>query len=158
MLWGPILSHLINAHNERKITSMPNVIRRYALMLLFALLLGIPLSACSASNPFSSQNGVARFVGPVQNTTALIGFAVDQQAGKIAAYVCDSKNIGEWFTGKLNADGSFDLTNDSPAHLTGKLTANQVQGSFSQAGGQPLSYNAQLASDKQGIYRVNQTI
>lgn len=144
------------------------IVKRFRVCLFFTIctLLAVGLLAGCGSNPTSIQSSTStqtpsspgHFVGPVQNTTAWIGIVADQQKGKVVAYVCDSQSIGEWFSGTLKADGSFDLTSASSAHLQGTLTRSQVQGTFTPVGGSSLSFSAQPAVGKQGIYRVDEII
>src|SRR5690348_7264112 len=87
------------------------------IMILFLVV----LSACST--PISaqdSQSGTASYVGPLENSPAWIGLVVDQPQGKVLAYVCDGKAIGDWFFGALQG-GTFDLTSTAGTHLRGTV-------------------------------------
>ncbi len=133
--------------------------RSFALIVLVLVLL-LLLGACggSSAQTDASQSMVQRYVGAVSHSLALIGVVADQQTGKLAVYVCDSKTIGEWFTGHLQSDGHFALTNEAGARVEGQVTDTQVQGTFTPAGRQALAYTSQPATGQEGIYRVDQTV
>lgn len=130
------------------------------LIPLMILLLSL-LSACSmpGSSPSqAAQSQTENYVGPLANSSAWIGLVVDRQQGKVLAYVCDGKTVGDWFFGTLQSSGTFDLSSTAGTHLHGTVTQSQVQGAFTPNGSQSLTYTAAPATDEEGIYRLDQTV
>src|SRR5690349_9035318 len=122
-----------------------------------ALVCSLFISSCGPLSP-TAQDATRRFVGQVNGSSAWIGLVSNQQQGKLLAYVCQNNLLGEWFSGALHPDGTFDLTNASGAHLQGNVGDTQVQGTLRLSGSQLTPYTAPLATGNQGIYRVRQVV
>lgn len=143
--------------------------------VLVLLTLTMLVSACATSSPsVGAVPQVVSYVGAVTNQPGLIGIVADEGKGKVLAYYCDDKMIGQWFEGPLGADGKFDVTNASGSRLQGTVAGDGVSGTLHVAqaslqaplalamplqGQLPLqtSFKTTPVKGKQGIYRTQTT-
>ena len=93
-----------------------------------------------------------RFVGKVEGTDAFIG--VENRASELTAYVCDSKNLAVWMTGKVSGN-AFSAAN-GPVSMTGTLSGDgkQLTGSVALPDGSKHAFTADQAQPPAGLYEA----
>ncbi len=78
---------------------------------------------------------------------------------QVRAYLCDGKNINEWFDEGSVEETQFDLSSDSGARLRGSLNhdvdSSWISGQISLADGTVLGFGAPPARGISGLYDVN---
>jgi hypothetical protein len=93
--------------------------------------------------------------GRVEGSEAFIAFVAKD--GELAAYVCDSDTIAEWFRGPIEGN-TVELQSEGGASLTAELSADGVTGTFTPSGGEPLAFTASPAGEGAGLYRAEGTV
>lgn len=99
----------------------------------------------------SQAQSVGSYIGKVENSEAFIAVILSSDQ-KVMAYVCDSKNLAQWFTGKLE-NGSFKITLPSGRTLEGKLGSGDVSGSLTLEDSKSYAFKAIPTSGEAGLYR-----
>lgn len=150
--------------------------RQCSVIVCVLVLLGLATlgSACAGSPSVGGGSQVTKYVGAVANQPGLIGVVADKGLGKVLAYYCDDKTVGQWFEGPLGADGKFDVTDASGSRLQGTVADDGVNGTLHVAtaslqapvalaipmlGQLPLQdkFKAASVTGKQGIFRAQTT-
>lgn len=130
--------------------------------------LSAALSACGGggggTTPTQQTNATNQitgaWVGKVGGSNAFV--AVASNGREVLAYVCDGKEVSQWFHGvdgerQVNlADGSVRFR-QSGANLNATLQTNVASGTFTEPGGKPLEFTATRARGDAGLYRLEQT-
>jgi hypothetical protein len=98
------------------------------------------------------------FVGKVSGSSAFVALVVGQK-GAVVGYVCDSKKIAEWFSGRA-LSGQITLKSSGGYQLAATLSANKTSGAVTFPGPQGArhAFTARLAHRPAGLYRVQKTI
>jgi hypothetical protein len=91
------------------------------------------------------------FVGTVADTDAYIAI-VDNGAGDITAYVCDSKTVGAWAAGKLSGD-AVSATGASGLKVEGTISGSSVTGEVVLPSGGSSAFHATAASAPAGLWQ-----
>jgi hypothetical protein len=142
--------------------------RRYRLSVLAMLALVVGLvTGCTGhhapSRPAQSfpqvqtpTQAVITFLGRATDGETAVAVVTDRGAGvikrEVRAYVCDGRQVSEWFIGSM-VGNQVDLTaQGSPAHLTATLTAQQASGRVELAGGRAVDFIAAPATEVAGLY------
>lgn len=116
-----------------------------------------PTTAPVAASPAALTRG--NLVGRTSNSDTFIGIVVT--GNDVMAYVCDGKNLAQWFTGTVRGD-QLDLTAANGARLTAEMrrpggsnTLQAATGTFRDANGQSLTFTSDTAEGlgKAGLYR-----
>lgn len=94
--------------------------------------------------------GTGSYVGKVENSQAFIAVILSSDQ-KVMAYTCDSADLAQWFTGKLE-NGGFKITLPNGRTLEGKLEGNAVIGSLGLEG-KSFSFKSIASSGTAGLYR-----
>ena len=113
--------------------------------------------AASTTSPAALTRG--NLVGRASDPDAFVGIVVT--GTDVIAYICDGKNLAQWFTGTVQGD-QLDLTAANGARLTaemrrpaGSTDLQAATGSFRDANGQALTFTSNTATGlgKAGLYR-----
>jgi hypothetical protein len=104
--------------------------------------------------------GKSSLVGRTADPDAFVGIIVT--GSEVVAYVCDGKNLAQWFTGTVQGE-SISLRAENGAQLTasvrqtaGTTTLQAASGTFRDAGGRSLDFSTTAPTDslsKAGVYR-----
>jgi hypothetical protein len=114
-----------------------------------------PASPTAAATALTKES----LVGRTSNADAFVGIVVT--GSDVIAYVCDGKNLAQWFTGTVRGD-QIDLSAANGAHLTasmkrasGGTDLQTASGSFRDASGKSLDFTSTATGNlgKAGLYR-----
>jgi hypothetical protein len=114
-----------------------------------------PTKQATATNQITGA-----WVGKVQGTDAFVALA--SNGHEVLAYVCDGKDISQWFHGVAGeryvnlGDGSVRFK-QSGAKLDARLQTNVTTGTFTGVDGKRLDFTATRARGDAGLYRLEQT-
>jgi hypothetical protein len=122
-----------------------------SLCLLFTL-----VTACSPSAVEEPQaaSGPQTYIGIASGSDEIVAVTL-LDSGQAQIYVCDGEQVGEYFEGPIE-NGRINLSSARGATLEATVDGNGINGTFTLAGGTPLSFQATL-NDEAGIYVVNVT-
>jgi hypothetical protein len=120
-----------------------------------------PTATARPASPTIAPAALTRgnLVGRTSNSDAFIGIVVT--GTDVMAYVCDGKNLAQWFTGTVQGD-QLDLTAANGARLTAEMRRpagspdlQAATGTFRDANGQALTFSSEAATGlgKAGLYR-----
>ena len=142
--------------------------RRFSTGLVaLAAAAGLLLAACGGDDgggkqdaaKSTAQGAVGNFVGRASSADAFVALSVadapaQAKGGReVLAYVCNGKEIGQWFRGEAGKDGAA-LTAASGARLEAKLSANKATGTVTLSDGRKLAFDASPATGDAGLYRA----
>lgn len=102
---------------------------------------------------------VGNFVGRTGTADAFVALSLADvparaNAGREAmAYVCNGKEIGQWFRGNADKD-TVALTAPNGARLDAKLSSHKATGTVTLAEGRKLTFDAAPATGDAGLYRA----
>lgn len=111
----------------------------------------------------NSELAKGNLVGRTSNADTFVGMVVN--GDEVMAYVCDGKNMSQWFTGKVQGD-QISLSAENGAKMTASVkkstTTSEVQattGTFLDSTGQSLSFTSNATDNlgKAGLYRASGT-
>lgn len=124
------------------------------------LLAGALASSLAAGAGGSGSAASGSYVGTVKGTSAFVAVVVGKQGG-VLAYVCDSKQIAEWFKGVLAVSTSGVTLRSSGGYqiqiaVSGSRAAGTVL--FPGAYGARLAFSASRAKQPAGLYRSEKTV
>jgi hypothetical protein len=120
-----------------------------------------PTATARPASPTTAPAALTRgnLVGRTSNSDAFIGIVVT--GTDVMAYICDGKNLAQWFTGTVRGD-QVDLTAANGARLTaemrrsaGSTDLQAATGTFRDASGQSLTFSSDSATGlgRAGLYR-----
>lgn len=120
-----------------------------------------PTATARPASPTTPPAALTRgsLVGRTSNADAFIGIVVT--GTDVMAYVCDGKNLAQWFSGTVRGD-QLDLTAANGARLTAEMRrpagSNNLQaatGTFRDANGQSLTFSSDTTEGlgRAGLYR-----
>jgi uncharacterized membrane protein YgcG len=72
----------------------------------------------------------------------------------VKAYLCDGQTVSDWFVGSV-VGNDLRLSSDSGAQLEGELTRDAATGTITDPNGDPISFEAPLATGIAGLYNVD---
>jgi hypothetical protein len=98
------------------------------------------------------------FVGEAPDATAFVAVVADLPEGQgderqVKAYLCDGQSVSDWFVGSV-VGNDLSLSSDSGAQLEGQLTSDTATGTITDPNGNPISFEAPLATGIAGLYDV----
>lgn len=105
----------------------------------------VTFAACSDDD----DGDLRTFFGPLSGGDEIVGVLTTEDT--VQAYVCDGREVGEFFEGPRAGD-QIGLNSDGGARLDAVIGDDQVTGTF-QDGGAPRSFTAP-ANPNSGIYLV----
>jgi hypothetical protein len=94
------------------------------------------------------------FIGRIPNSDALIAIATKER--RVLAYVCDGKQVSEWFKGVVNDDNSLELQSKSGASLIVQINQKSAQGTLELSTGNYV-FSALPTRGKAAFYRSEGT-
>jgi hypothetical protein len=114
---------------------------------------------CAGSQQQSVPPVAGSFVGEAPDANAFVALVADLPEGdgnerQVRAYLCDGQSISDWFAGSV-AGNDLNLSSDSGAQLKGQLTSDAATGTITDPNGNPISFEAPLATGIAGLYDVN---
>ena len=116
-------------------------------------LVAVVLGACGGGS--GRDTAATSFASVVDGSDALLAVVVDQDEGKVLAYVCDGKAIATWFTGAQADDGTLALTAADGARLMGRIDGGEVSGMVTFPGDpSPHAFKAPAVLAPAGLYRT----
>jgi hypothetical protein len=126
-----------------------------AVVGLVAGLMALPGVAVSSTHP--RARGSIGYVGTVKGTHAFIGVAVHGR--RVTAYVCNSKNISQWFKGTIHG-GTATLTSHGGYVLRVTTGDHRSSGSVTFPGPAAATHHFVAARDAKpaGLYRGTKTV
>jgi uncharacterized membrane protein YgcG len=96
-------------------------------------------------------------VGEAPDADAFVAVVADVPEGgnerQVKAYLCDGQSVSDWFTGSV-VGNDLSLSSDSGAQLEAQLTSNTANGTITDPNGDPVSFEAPLATGIAGLYDV----
>lgn len=101
--------------------------------------------------PLAAATG---FTGAIPGSQAFVAFVREGQ--HVLAYVCDGQATADWFRGEVQNE-ALDLAAKSGARLQATFNAGGVGGTFTPAGGAPVSFTAGAVTAPAGLYRSEGT-
>jgi hypothetical protein len=135
------------------------MVKKYSLVVFMVVVL---LAACSPGPtvqtlfaqlppPHGAPLAKGTYAGTLSNSGVLIGLVV--QDGLAGVYICDGKEIAEWFGGAVT-DGKLNLTSPSKIHLEAVI-GESISGQVTLADGRTLPFTAIAAVEgKTGLFRL----
>lgn len=135
------------------------MVKRFAAFVLIFLVL---LTACSPAPtvqslfaqlppPKGSPLAKGTYVATLEHSGILIGLVV--QNGTVGVYICDGKEIAEWFGGPVT-NSKIDLTTPNKAHLEASV-GEKITGKLTFADGRTLTFTAiEAVEGKTGLFRL----
>ncbi|MCI0397049.1 MAG: hypothetical protein L0322_19195 [Chloroflexi bacterium] len=126
------------------------MIRIGYILILLAIgpVLALGLASCAGG---AAEFPAGSFVGRVDGSELFVAITTDEE-GNVLAYACDNQ-ADSWFRGTVAGD-TIDLTSQDGARLQATLGEETASGTFTPAGGQPLTFNATPATGNAGLYRA----
>ena len=125
-----------------------------------ALAAVLVLAGCSSGSSSAGptrQSSTVAYAGKVKGSSALI--AIEITPGGVGVYVCDGAQghvrLASLLSGGPPAGNSLDLTNADEDHITARITATGIAGTFTPAGLSSLSFEA-AATDAPVYYELEQ--
>jgi hypothetical protein len=101
---------------------------------------------------------VGEFVGDVSDADAFFALIAEEpqetDERNIRAYLCDGKQLTEWFTGTASGD-QVELSSENGVGLEGTLDPEAATGTITLSDGATIGFEAPLASGPDGFYAVN---
>ncbi len=99
------------------------------------------------------------FVGEAPDAGAFLAVVADVPEGEgdereVKAYLCDGQTVSDWFVGSV-VGNDLRLSSDSGAQLEGELTRDAATGTITDPNGDPISFEAPLATGIAGLYNVD---
>jgi hypothetical protein len=99
------------------------------------------------------------FVGEAPDASAFLALVADVPEGEgdereVKAYLCDGQTVSDWFVGSV-VGNDLSLSSDSGAQLEGELTPDAATGTITDPNGNPISFEAPLATGIAGLYNVD---
>jgi hypothetical protein len=98
------------------------------------------------------QVGAEGFVGEIAGTAMYIGLSV--RDAQVFAYVCDGIRLGEWFKGRVGANGNIDLVAKSGSKLTATIARGTANGTLVLNQGRTHAIAMAPATGSSGLYRA----
>ena len=95
---------------------------------------------------------VTNAVGRVDGSDAFIAINAYRN-GDVVGYVCDGKRLGEVLNGSVT-DGELALVSDGGAKVTGTMTKESAEGTFTGPDGKALEFTAERPTGDGGAYRA----
>lgn len=129
-----------------------------------ALLLTLALTACSSgavdkAASTSPSSAVRSYVGAAEGTDAFVAVVVDERGA--LAYVCDGvprdpvgapPTVQAWFNGTF--DGRVVDVQQPAGRLVLQLTATDMAGTLTLAGGRTVAVSGRVVTGDAGLYRA----
>lgn len=110
-----------------------------------------PLFAQLPKPPNGAPLAKGTYVGALTDSDILIGLVV--QDGVAGVYLCDGKDVAEWFGGTVR-DGKLDLTSPDKTRLEATV-GDTIVGKVTLADGRALAFTAIAAVEgKTGLFRL----
>ncbi len=103
---------------------------------------------------------VGEFVGEVPNTDAFFALIAEEPQEEAAdernirAYLCDGKQLSEWFVGTANANEVSLTSEENGLQLLADLYSDNVTGTISFQSGENFGFEVPLATGVSGLYPV----
>ena len=99
------------------------------------------------------------FVGEAPEAGAFLAVVADVPEGEgdereVKAYLCDGQTVSDWFVGSV-VGNDLSLSSDNGAQLEGQLTRDVATGTITDPNGDPISFEAPLATGIAGLYNVD---
>lgn len=130
---------------------------RCGIVLALVVSFGFLIAGCAGSQE-SASPVAGSFVGETSDPNTLVAVSTDEpgqgeEAREVRAYVCDSKNINEWFKGSVTGD-ELELSSNNGAQLTGEIASEAASGNITMSDGTSLSFEIPPAAGIGGLYNV----
>jgi hypothetical protein len=99
------------------------------------------------------------FVGEAPDADAFVALVADLPEGEgderqVRAYLCDGQTVSDWFVGSVEGN-DLSLSSDNGAQLEGQLTSDAATGTITDPNGDPVPFEASLATGIAGLYNVD---
>ncbi len=136
-------------------TATVSGLRHRTLVLAAFALATCTLAACGGSEE-NAPLVTGSFVGAIPNTDLYVAVVAakpenGQAERAVRVYVCDGKNINEWFPGR--GDNSFEITSSNgKSHVDAELEADAASGALDLPGGRSVSFRAPPATGIAGLF------
>lgn len=130
-------------------------VHKAAVAMLLTVMAAVPSAASAAVRPAVPAH--AGYVGTVAGTNAF--FAVVVRGSSVAAYLCDSRKVAQWFKGTARA-GNVSLTSSGGYVLRITIANRRVTGSVRFPGTAGAVHRVVAARDAKpaGLYRGVTTV
>ena len=143
----------------------PSVRFRCAVAALTGIALLVPLiggPARAAGIPAKAKVVTGTFVGAAKGSPAYVAVYADEADKKgrrhVVAYVCDGRQLAEWFDKKRATGNKLSLTSGDGARLRATLTKSRANGAITLADGTRIIFEVARAKRPAGLYRAEQSI
>jgi hypothetical protein len=98
-------------------------------------------------------------VGEAPDADAFVALVADLPEGEgderqVRAYLCDGQTVSDWFVGSVDGN-DLSLSSDNGAQLEGQLTSDTATGTITDPNGDPVPFEASLATGIAGLYNVD---
>ena len=134
---------------------------RWVVSVSFSLLSAVLLLAgCAGQQEEKAPPPVAgSFVGEAPDADAFVALVADLPEGEgderqVRAYLCDGQTVSDWFWGSVDGN-DLSLSSDNGAQLEGQLTPDTATGTITDPNGDPVPFEASLATGIAGLYNVD---
>jgi hypothetical protein len=135
---------------------------RLASIALAALVLGLLLSGCGGVQEEEKKGAspvAGTFVGEMLDAgengafVALVASGAEEEGAEreVRAYLCDGRQINEWFTGSAISN-DLSLASEAGTQLQGALAPRAATGTITLLDGSSFPFEAALASGAAGLY------